>query len=36
MGVLDFLIPVVREVGTFLLERLGNAQSINSKAVQTW
>lgn len=31
MAVLDFLVPVVREVGTFLLERLGNAQSIEFK-----
>jgi myo-inositol-1(or 4)-monophosphatase len=31
MAVLDFLIPAVREVGTFLLERLGNAQSVEFK-----
>ena len=31
MAVLDFLIPVVREVGTFLLQSLGNAQSIQFK-----
>jgi myo-inositol-1(or 4)-monophosphatase len=31
MAVLDFLIPQVREVGTFLLQRLGNAQSIQFK-----
>src|SRR6266540_1991867 len=31
MAVLDFLIPVVREVGTFLLQRLGNAQSVEFK-----
>jgi myo-inositol-1(or 4)-monophosphatase len=31
MAVLDFLTPVVREVGTFLLQRLGNAQSIQFK-----
>jgi myo-inositol-1(or 4)-monophosphatase len=31
MTVLDFLIPVVREVGTFLLQRLGNAQSVEFK-----
>ena len=31
MAVLDFLVPVVREVGTFLLQRLGNAQSIEFK-----
>lgn len=31
MSVLDFLTPVVREVGRFLLERLGNAQSIEFK-----
>jgi myo-inositol-1(or 4)-monophosphatase len=31
MGVLDFLTPVVREIGRFLLERLGNAQSIQFK-----
>ena len=31
MAVLDFLIPMVREVGTFLLQRLGNAQSIQFK-----
>ena len=31
MAVLDFLIPVVRGVGTFLLQSLGNAQSIEFK-----
>jgi myo-inositol-1(or 4)-monophosphatase len=31
MAMLDFLIPVVREVGTFLLHSLGNAQSIQFK-----
>jgi myo-inositol-1(or 4)-monophosphatase len=31
MAVLDFLIPVVREVGTFLLQSLGNPQSIQFK-----
>jgi myo-inositol-1(or 4)-monophosphatase len=31
MAVLDFLVPVVREVGTFLLQSLGNAQSIQFK-----
>jgi myo-inositol-1(or 4)-monophosphatase len=31
MAVLEFLIPVVREVGTFLLQSLGNAQSIQFK-----
>jgi myo-inositol-1(or 4)-monophosphatase len=31
MAVLDFLIPAVREVGTFLLERLGKAQSVEFK-----
>jgi myo-inositol-1(or 4)-monophosphatase len=31
MAILDFLTPVVREVGRFLLERLGNAQSIQFK-----
>jgi myo-inositol-1(or 4)-monophosphatase len=31
MAMLDFLFPVVREVGTFLLHRLGNAQSIQFK-----
>jgi myo-inositol-1(or 4)-monophosphatase len=31
MAVLDFLMPIVREVGTFLLQRLGNAQSIQFK-----
>jgi myo-inositol-1(or 4)-monophosphatase len=31
MGVLDFLVPVVREVGRLLLQSLGNAQSIEFK-----
>jgi myo-inositol-1(or 4)-monophosphatase len=31
MAVMDFLIPVVREVGTLLLQSLGNAQSIQFK-----
>jgi myo-inositol-1(or 4)-monophosphatase len=31
MAVLEFLIPVVREVGKFLLQSLGNAQSIQFK-----
>jgi myo-inositol-1(or 4)-monophosphatase len=31
MAVLDFLIPVVREIGTLLLQRLGNAQSVEFK-----
>jgi myo-inositol-1(or 4)-monophosphatase len=31
MAVLEFLMPVVREVGKFLLQRLGNAQSIQFK-----
>jgi myo-inositol-1(or 4)-monophosphatase len=31
MAMLEFLIPVVREVGKFLLQRLGNAQSIQLK-----
>jgi myo-inositol-1(or 4)-monophosphatase len=31
MEVLDFLVPVVREVGTFLLQSLGSAQSIQFK-----
>ncbi|HSF31618.1 MAG TPA: inositol monophosphatase family protein [Candidatus Tectomicrobia bacterium] len=31
MAMLDFLIPVVREVGTFLLHSLGHAQSIQFK-----
>ena len=31
MAVLDFLKPVVRDVGTLLLQRLGNAQSIQFK-----
>jgi myo-inositol-1(or 4)-monophosphatase len=31
MSIMEFLIPVVREVGTFLLHSLGNAQSIHFK-----
>ena len=31
MPVLDFLLPVMREVGTFLLQHLGNVQSIEFK-----
>src|SRR5918999_5580120 len=31
MAALDFLLPVVREVGAFLLQNLGNAQSIEFK-----
>jgi myo-inositol-1(or 4)-monophosphatase len=31
MVILEFLIPAVREVGTFLLQRLGNAESIEFK-----
>jgi myo-inositol-1(or 4)-monophosphatase len=31
MAMLDFLVPVMREVGTFLLQSLGNPQSIQFK-----
>jgi myo-inositol-1(or 4)-monophosphatase len=31
MAILDFLTPAVREVGTFLLQRLGNTQSVEFK-----